>query len=131
MSCTAVLAGPSARFEQHTGRNTHLPDIMKWTGWWIKRIYSASTEWAERKDPVAYLILYPHARVITLIPIVIFPYIVEIPAFLYLGIWFLSQLMSGAAGSKTLRQPVVMKSIRRGDPTNPRYSCASRSSDLA
>lgn len=45
----------------------------------------------------AYLILYPTAMVITLIPIFIFPYIVEIPAFLYLGIWFISQLLSGTA----------------------------------
>jgi membrane associated rhomboid family serine protease len=45
----------------------------------------------------AYLILFPFARVITLIPIFIFPWIVEIPALIYLGIWFLSQLLSGTA----------------------------------
>jgi membrane associated rhomboid family serine protease len=41
----------------------------------------------------AYLILYPHARVTTLVPII--PYIVTIPAPLYLVIWFIIQLVSG------------------------------------
>ena len=43
----------------------------------------------------AYFILFPRARVITLIPLFIFPWFVQIPAVLYLGIWFLSQLSSG------------------------------------
>ena len=44
----------------------------------------------------AYFILYPRARVITLIPLFILPWFVEIPAVFYLGFWFLSQLFSGA-----------------------------------
>ena len=44
----------------------------------------------------AYFILYPRARVITLVPILILPWIVEIPALVYLGFWFLSQLFNGA-----------------------------------
>lgn len=43
----------------------------------------------------AYFILYPRARVLTLIPIIIFPWFVEIPAFIYLGFWVLSQIFSG------------------------------------
>ncbi len=43
----------------------------------------------------AYLVLYPRARVITLIPIFFFVQVLEIPAILYLGFWFLSQLLSG------------------------------------
>lgn len=43
----------------------------------------------------AYLILYPRARVLTLIPIFIFPWFVEIPALFYLGIWFITQVSSG------------------------------------
>jgi membrane associated rhomboid family serine protease len=43
----------------------------------------------------AYLLLYPRGRVITLIPIFILPWFVELPAFIFLGIWFLSQLSSG------------------------------------
>ncbi|HET7009143.1 MAG TPA: rhomboid family intramembrane serine protease [Anaerolineales bacterium] len=43
----------------------------------------------------AYLLLYPRGRVITLIPLFIVPWFVEIPAFVFLGLWFLSQLSSG------------------------------------
>jgi membrane associated rhomboid family serine protease len=43
----------------------------------------------------AYFLLFPTARVITLIPIFVFPWIVEIPALVYLGFWFLSQLLNG------------------------------------
>ncbi|MCS7022131.1 MAG: rhomboid family intramembrane serine protease [Gemmataceae bacterium] len=43
----------------------------------------------------AYLLLYPGARIITLIIVVIFPLFVELPAILFIGIWFLSQLYSG------------------------------------
>jgi len=42
----------------------------------------------------AYLILYPRARVLTLIPIFLFFQFIEIPAFLFLGYWFLLQLFS-------------------------------------
>ncbi len=43
----------------------------------------------------AYLLFFPTARVITLIPIFIFPWLVEIPAVVYLGFWFISQLANG------------------------------------
>ena len=43
----------------------------------------------------AYLLLYPHARILTLIPIFFYPLFVHIPALVYLGIWFLLQLTSG------------------------------------
>ncbi len=43
----------------------------------------------------AYFLFYPRARVITLIPIFIFPWFVRIPAVVFLGIWFVSQLYSG------------------------------------
>ncbi|MEJ2640200.1 MAG: rhomboid family intramembrane serine protease [Desulfosarcinaceae bacterium] len=46
----------------------------------------------------AYLLLYPRSRVLTLIPIFIFPWFVEIPAFFFLGFWFLLQIFN-AAGS--------------------------------
>lgn len=39
----------------------------------------------------AYLILFPGARIITLIPIFFIPYFIEIPAVIFLGIWFLFQ----------------------------------------
>jgi len=43
----------------------------------------------------AYLVLYPRARVLTIIPIIIFITIREIPAIFVLGIWFVLQLFSG------------------------------------
>lgn len=46
----------------------------------------------------AYLISYPNSRILTLIPIIIIPYFIEIPAFFFLGFWFLIQFIN-AAGS--------------------------------
>ncbi len=46
----------------------------------------------------AYFLLYPKSRILTLIPILFIPYFVELPAFIFLGIWFLIQFLS-AAGS--------------------------------
>jgi hypothetical protein len=43
----------------------------------------------------AYMLLYPRAKVLTLVPIVIFIYFIEIPAFIFLGLWFVLQLMQG------------------------------------
>ncbi len=43
----------------------------------------------------AYLLLFPRGRVLTFIPLFILPWLVEIPAVFYLGVWFLSQLSSG------------------------------------
>lgn len=43
----------------------------------------------------AYFLLFPRARVITLFLLFIFPWFVEIPAVIYLGFWFVSQLYSG------------------------------------
>lgn len=43
----------------------------------------------------AYFRLYPHARVLTLIPIIILPWFVNLPAVFFLGIWFLIQVFSG------------------------------------
>ena len=42
----------------------------------------------------AYLVTFPHAKVLTLIPIFFFQ-LVEIPALIFLGFWFLMQLQSG------------------------------------
>ncbi|MGD2178000.1 MAG: rhomboid family intramembrane serine protease [Anaerolineae bacterium] len=43
----------------------------------------------------AYLVLYPRARVLTLVPIFYFLRLIEIPALVYLGFWFISQLFNG------------------------------------
>lgn len=47
----------------------------------------------------AYFILYPRAKVLTLVPIFIFFQFIELPAFLFLGIWFLFQFLSAAGAS--------------------------------
>jgi membrane associated rhomboid family serine protease len=44
----------------------------------------------------AYLVMFPHARVYTLVPILfLLAPIWEVPAVVYLGFWFLAQLLSG------------------------------------
>jgi membrane associated rhomboid family serine protease len=43
----------------------------------------------------AYIVMFPHSRVLTLVPIFIIIEFIEIPAFVLLGIWFLMQLVSG------------------------------------
>jgi len=48
----------------------------------------------------AYLILYPHSRILTLIPIFLFFQFVEIPAFIFLGYWLLIQLFSASITPK-------------------------------
>jgi membrane associated rhomboid family serine protease len=45
-----------------------------------------------------YLLLYPRARVLTLVFIVFFVTLIEVPAAYLLGFWFLVQLFFGAAG---------------------------------
>jgi len=42
----------------------------------------------------AYILLYPRARILTLIPIFFFFQFFEIPAFVFLGYWFLLQIVS-------------------------------------
>ena len=49
----------------------------------------------------AYLVSYPMARILTLIPFFFFWPIVELPALLVLGSWFLIQLLSGTAAIAT------------------------------
>ena len=44
----------------------------------------------------AYLYLYPHANVISLVPILFFLQIMVIPAPVFLGLWFLLQLVQGS-----------------------------------
>jgi rhomboid family protein len=45
-----------------------------------------------------YILMYPRARVLTLVFIIFFVTIVEVPAVYLLGFWFLSQLYFGVAG---------------------------------
>ena len=44
-----------------------------------------------------FFVLFPHARVLTVVPLVfVFFHVVEMPAVLYLGFWFMMQFLSGA-----------------------------------
>jgi membrane associated rhomboid family serine protease len=53
----------------------------------------------------AYLVLFPHSRVLTIVPIVFFIQLIEVPAVVLLGLWFLMQLLSGV-GSLGVRADV-------------------------
>jgi membrane associated rhomboid family serine protease len=44
----------------------------------------------------AYFVLFPRARIVAMFPILIFPIFFELPAFVYLGLWFLTQFFGGA-----------------------------------
>jgi rhomboid family protein len=43
----------------------------------------------------AYLVMYPHSRVLTVVFLLFFMDMVEIPAIFFLGIWFIKELFSG------------------------------------
>ncbi|MFZ5643419.1 MAG: rhomboid family intramembrane serine protease [Bacillota bacterium] len=45
----------------------------------------------------AYFVTFPRARVLTLVPIIIFFTIVEIPAVIFLALWFILQIFNGTA----------------------------------
>ncbi len=45
-----------------------------------------------------YILLYPRARILTLVFIFFFVTIIEVPATLILGFWFVQQVLFGAAG---------------------------------
>ena len=44
----------------------------------------------------AYFLLYPKAKILTLIPLFVFFPVVEIPAFFFLGFWFIMQFINGS-----------------------------------
>ncbi len=45
----------------------------------------------------AYFILHPTSRILTLVPILIIPLFFEIPAFFFIGIWFIFQFINATA----------------------------------
>jgi len=49
----------------------------------------------------AYLLLFPHARILTLMFIFVFIRMIRIPALIVLGFWFLVQLLSVTSGFET------------------------------
>jgi len=55
----------------------------------------------------AYFVTFPRARVLTLLPIIIFFTIVEIPAVVFLAFWFVLQLFNGTASLGGSANPVA------------------------
>ncbi|HOE96002.1 MAG TPA: rhomboid family intramembrane serine protease [Candidatus Sumerlaeota bacterium] len=55
----------------------------------------------------AYLVLYPHARVLAIVPVFVLLYTVVVPAPIFLGVWFLIQLVQGAIGLGSLEMEGV------------------------
>jgi len=49
----------------------------------------------------AYFVLYPKSRIVTLIPLFFFFQVIEVPAILFLGIWFVMQFLSGVGSIVT------------------------------
>ncbi len=57
----------------------------------------------------AYIVFFPRAKVLTLVPLGFFIQTIEVPAFLFLGVWFIMQALSGTSSlyvSRTLGQDV-------------------------
>ena len=64
----------------------------------------------------AYFVLYPQSRVLTVIFVLFFFDVVEIPAFFFLGFWFLMQLLSGVGSlgvASRRRRHCVLGACRR------------------
>jgi membrane associated rhomboid family serine protease len=55
-----------------------------------------------------YLLLFPHARVLTLVPVPFYTTLVEIPAAALVGVWLALQIVFGVAG---LGDPIGMPSL--------------------
>ena len=49
----------------------------------------------------AYFLLHPKSKILTLIPIFFIPWFVEVPAFFFLGVWFVMQFLSATASGGT------------------------------
>ena len=67
---------------------------------WHSRIPTLGASGAIAGVMGAYFLLYPKSRILTLIPIFFIPWFVEIPAFFFIGIWFVIQFLN-AAGTPT------------------------------
>ena len=52
----------------------------------------------------AYFALFPRARIVAMLPIFFYPLFFTVPAFLYLGFWFLTQIFSGTLAVASERE---------------------------
>lgn len=55
----------------------------------------------------AYLVTFPRARVLALVPIIFFFTLVEIPAVIFLALWFVLQIFNGTASLGGAANPVA------------------------
>jgi membrane associated rhomboid family serine protease len=58
----------------------------------------------------AYMFMYPRSKIESLLFILFYPIIIEIPAFTYLGVWFMLELLNGSAAnffSNAPSQPIA------------------------
>lgn len=57
----------------------------------------------------AYFVLYPHSRVLTVVFLLFFMDMIEIPAIFFLGVWFVKELFSGVGslGARSLNGGVA------------------------
>jgi membrane associated rhomboid family serine protease len=82
----------------------------------------------------AYLLLFPKARVLTLVPMGFYTQMREMPALLVLGFWFVLQFFSGVASLGVRQQAgvawwahiggfvagmILIKIMARGGPRRP------------
>jgi len=73
--------------------------VAGWTHWLTNPTSTVPTVGASGAIAgvlAAYLRWYPTAKVLTVIPIFFYPLFVDLPAIVYLGIWIVMQLFSGA-----------------------------------
>jgi membrane associated rhomboid family serine protease len=56
----------------------------------------------------AYILMFPRAKILTLILILFFPWLIELPALVFIGYWFLIQLVGGTL---TLASPISQGGI--------------------
>ncbi len=52
----------------------------------------------------AYFALFPRARIVAMFPILFYPVFFQVPAYLYLGFWFLTQFFSGTLAVASHRE---------------------------
>ncbi len=71
-----------------------------------------------------YIVLYPRARILSLVFIIFFVTIVELPAVFLLGFWFLEQLL--LRRSPASRGPVAAAKASPTSPTSAASCSASR-----
>ncbi|MEF2230454.1 MAG: rhomboid family intramembrane serine protease [Pseudodesulfovibrio sp.] len=55
----------------------------------------------------AYVMLYPHGRVLTLVPIVFIPLFFRLPSYIFLGLWFAMQVVYGLAAQSRGAQDIA------------------------